>query len=112
MMPKWQLGRQMSGYDKMSIISSNRFKFDIWLLRFRAGAYIAPHVDTVTDRRHYRLNIFIKPAKVGGEFRVGSAIYQNRFMAFFRPDISIHSVSKVEVGTRYVLSIGFTLKGK
>lgn len=96
----------------MQLVSGKWIPFDLWLLRFKVGAYIPPHTDKVTDRRHYRLNIFIKPAKVGGEFRVGSAIYQNRFMAFFRPDISIHSVSKVEVGTRYVLSIGFTLKGK
>lgn len=109
---KWQNGRQKSGYDKLPIISASWLNFDLWLLRFKPGAYIAPHVDTVTDRRHYRLNIFIKPAKVGGVFRAGTVIYQNKFLAFFRPDISTHSVSKVESGTRYVLSLGFTLKGK
>ncbi|MNC17067.1 hypothetical protein D3C76_429790 [compost metagenome] len=112
MLFKWEIGRQQSGYDKMPIISSNRINFDLWLLRFKPGSYIAPHVDTVPNRRHYRLNIFIKPAKAGGEFRAGNVIYQNRFLAYFRPDISTHSVSKVESGTRYVLSFGFTLKGK
>jgi len=28
-------------------------------------------------------------------------------VAFFRPDVSKHSVTKVEGGTRYVLSIGW-----
>lgn len=102
----------MSGYDKLPIMSASWLNFDLWLLRFKPGAFIAPHTDQVTDRRHYRLNIYIKPAKVGGEFKADSVIYQNRYLAFFRPDITSHSVTTVESGTRYVLSFGFTLKGK
>lgn len=111
-LPKWKLGRQMSGYDKLSLISSNRLKFDLWLLRFREGAFIDPHVDTVTNHRHYRLNIYIKSAKVGGVFEADNVIFKNRFMSFFRPDITKHSVTKIERGVRYVLSFGFALKGK
>lgn len=102
----------MSGYDKLPLISAGWIPFDLWLLRFKQGAFIAPHIDPVTDRRHYRLNIYIKPAKVGGEFKSDFVIYQNRLVSFFRPDIAQHSVTKVENGTRYVLSFGFTLKGK
>lgn len=108
----WVHGRQHTGYQKMKLIESKLLKFDLWLLRYRRGAYIKSHIDPVPGGRHYRLNIFLKQALVGGEFRHGDVIFKNKFMVFFRPDISYHSVMEVKEGTRYVLSLGFVLKEK
>lgn len=107
---KWQTGRQNSGYDKLPLLQGK--KFDFWLLRFREGGYINWHVDKVDTGRHYRLNIFVKPAEIGGEFRTNGSIIKNRFFCLFRPDIHRHSVTPVNKGTRYVLSFGFVLKEK
>ena len=101
---QWVDGRRKSGYQKMKIFWSERFRFDLYLLRFNPGSYISSHVDPVVDGRHYRLNIYLKKAKIGGEFRHGQVIFKNRFMTFFRPDVSFHSVTEVVEGTRYVLS--------
>lgn len=108
---RWQKGRQQSGYDKMLLAQSMwPLPFDLYILRFPQGAEIAPHTDPVSFGRHYRLNIVIKRAKVGGEFHCATPIYENARIKFFRPDACEHSVSKIEEGTRYVLSIGWVLK--
>lgn len=109
---QWVAGRQNSGYETMKLAESKLIGFDLWLLRYKPGAYIKSHVDRVIGKRHYRLNIFLKQAKSGGNFRHGEVIFKNKFMVFFRPDISYHSVMEVEEGTRYVLSLGFVLKEK
>lgn len=107
-MLNWQKGRQEGGYDKLLIMMSAVIPFDIWLLRFPEGSHIAQHVDPVeVGHNHYRLNIIVKPAKRGGEFRVTNAIINWRFLKLFRPDVSPHSVTQVDEGTRYVLSIGW-----
>jgi len=81
--------------------------FDCYLLRFRSGAKIPSHIDPVTDKRHYRLNIIIRKAKQGGKFVCSDPIYSNRRIKLFRPDLSPHAVTKVTKGTRYVVSIGW-----
>ncbi len=108
---RWQKGRQKSGYDKMLLAQSLRpLPFDMYILRFPEGSEIAPHTDPVSLGRHYRLNIVLIPAKIGGEFFCATPIFENSRIKFFRPDACEHSVSKVEEGTRYVLSIGWILK--
>lgn len=109
---RWFPGRQHTGYDTMLLMESQWLKFDLWILRFKQGDYINRHVDETTGGRHYRLNIYLKNADVGGEFECVHPIIRNRFMTLFRPDITPHSVTKVEKGTRYVLSFGFVLKDK
>lgn len=107
-MLKWERGRQDGGYDKLLILSSAIIPFDIWLLRFPKGARIDEHVDPVdAEFNHYRMNVIVKPTKRGGEFRVTKAIINWRFLKLFRPDVSPHSVTQVDEGTRYVLSIGW-----
>ena len=105
---KWQKGRQLSGYDKMLLAGAYwPIKFDMYLLRFREGSEIEKHKDEVKKGNHYRLNIVIKKSKSGGEFVCENPIYENSRIKYFRPDISYHSVTKIEQGTRYVLSIGW-----
>ena len=81
--------------------------FDIYLLRFNEGQGIPPHVDEVERGEHYRLNMILKAPIQGGEFICDDPIYQNNRIKYFRSDKSRHSVTCVEKGNRYVLSIGW-----
>ena len=107
----WEKGRQKSGYDKM-LIASLPFPipFDFYILRFPEGSEIKPHTDPTGDRRHYRLNWIIKPAQKGGSFVCNNCIIRTRHFFLFRPDIEKHAVTKIEKGTRYVISIGWLRK--
>lgn len=105
---RWEGGRQDSGYEKLLLLGARwPIRFDLYLLRFREGAYIPLHVDKVKSGRHFRLNIVLRKAKLGGEFLCSSPIFESSRVKYFRSDISEHSVSKIEAGTRYVLSLGW-----
>lgn len=108
---RWQKGRQMSGYDKMLIIHGMwPLPFDCYILRFPVGAEIKSHVDQVKSGKHFRLNIVIKRAMNGGEFVCTHPIYTSKRIKYFRPDVCEHSVTRIEQGTRYVLSVGWIRK--
>jgi hypothetical protein len=66
----------------------------------------------VKEARHYRLNVVLKASPRGGEFVCATPIWQSRRIKFFRPDACEHSVTRVEGGSRYVLSLGWVLKGQ
>lgn len=105
---RWQRGRQDSGYDKMLLLQSMwPIPFDVYLLRFPTGSQIQPHVDQVERGAHYRLNLVLRRARSGGEFVCATAIRDSPRIKFFRPDVSEHAVTRIESGTRYVLSIGW-----
>ncbi len=106
---RWKRGRQQSGYDKM-LLATGRFPigFDCYLLRFPEGCEVPPHTDAVSGKRHYRLNIILKNARKGGLFICARPLFQNSRIKFFRPDQCEHSVTRVESGSRYLLSIGWT----
>ena len=108
---RWQSGRQRTGYEKMLLIA-NPFvlPFDCYLLRYKPGSGIPGHVDPVEGKRHYRLNIVLRRAESGGEFRCSAPLYNGRRVHLFRPDESEHSVTPVIKGVRYVLSIGWVRK--
>ena len=109
---KWIKGRQQSGYDKM-LLATAKFPipFDCYLLRFPEGSEIDTHTDPVDQgKRHFRLNIVLKHANVGGEFVADDSIVNWSRVKLFRPDITPHSVTRVERGTRYVLSVGWLRK--
>ena len=110
---RWRSGRQRSGYDKMLLAQSwLPLPFDLYLLRFPTGTEIGPHTDKVASGDHYRLNIILRPAQRGGEFQCADPIFVNRRIKLFRPDRSEHSVTRVDAGTRYVLSLGWVLHGR
>ena len=105
---RWRGGRQQSGYDKMLLLQSRYpLPFDVYLLRFGEGSGIPPHIDPVAAGRHYRCNIVLKRAKRGGEFVCSTPLFATERIKLFRPDACEHSVTRVERGTRYVLSIGW-----
>ncbi len=105
---RWRGGRQNTGYEKMLLLA-NPFvlPFDCYLLRYKQGSEIPVHTDPVDSKRHFRLNIVLKEAVRGGEFVCSNPIRETRRIKYFRPDQSAHSVTRVEEGTRYVLSIGW-----
>ncbi|WP_111977159.1 2OG-Fe(II) oxygenase [Algibacillus agarilyticus] len=110
---RWQSGRQQSGYDKLLLAFGYwPIKFDCYLLRFPTGSEIKPHTDNVTQGKHYRLNIVLKKAKIGGEFICHNPLFQTNRIKLFRPDISTHQVLKITAGTRYLLSFGWVLQTK
>ncbi len=105
---RWRGGRQRSGYEKMLLLQSPfPLPFDVYLLRFGEGSEVPPHTDPVAAGRHYRCNIVVRRAKRGGEFVCSAPIFATKRIKLFRPDACEHSVTRVEQGTRYVLSIGW-----
>lgn len=109
---RWREGRQETGYFKMLFLWSKfPVPLDIYLLKYPQGSIIPPHVDKVISGRHYRLNIILKNAQSGGLFVVKKCIFETQRIKFFRPDISEHSVTKIDNGERIVFSLGFILKG-
>ncbi len=109
---RWQRGRQGTGYDKLLLLATPFvIPFDLYLLRFPDGTEIPPHRDPVTSKRHYRLNIVLMRPRAGGEFICANPIFETKRIKLFRPDVSLHSVTQVQGGSRYVLSLGWVLKG-
>ena len=108
---RWKSGRQQSGYEKMLLLANPLLQpFDCYLLRYKEGAEIPEHTDPVDDKRHFRLNVVLREARIGGQFKCRDLIWETRRFKLFRPDQSPHSVTKVQNGTRYVLSIGWVRK--
>lgn len=103
----WEPGRIGTGYNKILLLQSGLLKFDIYLLYYPEGSEITPHVDIVCGKSHYRLNVMLKKAERGGEFVCENPIFRGFRMNLFRPDSSVHSVTKVEKGYRVMLSIGW-----
>jgi hypothetical protein len=105
---KWQEGRQKSGYMKMLLLTSHvPLPFDVYLLKYEKDSFVLPHTDEVESGQHYRLNIILRKAKLGGDFVCQGAIVDKERIKLFRPDLDEHSVSKIESGARLVLSIGW-----
>lgn len=110
---RWQRGRQGTGYDKMLLVTSPwPVPFDSYLIRYPDGSEIPPHVDPTPAGAHYRINVILKAPRSGGEFVCENAIFATRRLKFFRPDLAIHSVTRVQGGSRYVLSLGWVVKSQ
>ncbi len=131
----WTPGRQGTGYDISSIKGSASSgparsdrdvsppavarafahlgtpyeqSWDAYLIRYRDGAHIPPHVDPAQHgRRHRRLNALITQATGGGELRIGGALIalDPGDAVLFYPDLEVHEVAPV-VGTRLLFSVG------
>lgn len=108
---QWERGRKNSGYDKMLLLTGMwPIPFDCYLIRYPEGSQIKPHTDPVQVGRHFRLNIVLKEADVGGVFICDNPIFSSRWLNIFRPDVSEHRVTQVIFGSRYIFSIGWVLK--
>lgn len=101
----WVPGRQNSGYLKRLLARGPGF--DLYLLRYPSGSYIAPHTDPVPGRVHLRVNVLLKKPRSGGDF-TGEVVYVDRpRVKVFRSDRT-HSITPVE-GERLVLSLGLAV---
>lgn len=113
---KWVAGRQKTGYFILPLIWVTKkwspIPFDCYILKYPPGSYIPPHKDEPGFGRHYRINIVLKRSPKGGEFVSQNTIFKRGRVVLFRPDQSQHYVTKVEGGTRYVLSIGWIIGSK
>ena len=108
---KWENGRQGTGYRKMLLLTGTfPLPFDVYLINFPQGSRVTPHRDPVPKGRHYRLNVVLKEAEIGGTFICkGPLLFEKKRIKLFRPDIQIHAVSKILKGSRYLLSVGWVL---
>lgn len=105
---RWQRGRQGTGYDKLLLLELPwPLPCDCYLLRFPQGCEVPPHVDRVESGQHYRLNLILRSARCGGEFVCKAPLFASRRIKLFRPDVETHSVTRIEAGTRWVLSFGW-----
>ena len=109
---RWQPGRQGTGYDKCLLLTGLWPKpFDLYLLRYRTGQGIPPHRDPVPGARHFRANLILSQGQSGGAFKCETPLYASPRLFIFRSDLCEHSVEPMIQGTRYVLSLGWILKG-
>jgi predicted 2-oxoglutarate/Fe(II)-dependent dioxygenase YbiX len=123
----WTPGRQGTGYDILplqaalpatpgSLIARSlallgtpfeRY-WDVYLIRYRDGSFIAPHVDDAQHgKRHRRINAVLTPADAGGELTIAGqriALAIGDAVRFY-PDREVHEVTPV-VGTRLLFSVG------
>ena len=107
---KWVPGRLGTGYYKKLLLESERFNFDVYLLKFPEGSYADKHRDYAPEGyEHHRINMLLNENFSGGKFIMNSKAQTGRAFRF-RPDKFTHRVSKVKEGTRYVLSIGWLKK--
>lgn len=111
----WQSGRQGGGYDKLLLAKSERFKFDLYLLRFPEGSSVQVHRDPSPDGyEHHRINMTLRAAEKGGvtfiEQKNASMLPMRRAIYRFRPDRLWHYMSRVEKGSVLLLSLGFLKK--
>lgn len=107
---RWREGRQGTGYEKLLLlVNPYLLPFDLYILRYRQGSEIPLHTDPVEEKRHYRLNVELRSARVGGKFICEKPILELPRFKLFRPDASPHAVTRIEAGTRYVLSLGWVL---
>lgn len=105
---RWEEGRQQSGYDKMLLLwGLFPLPFDMYIIRYKIGSCITPHVDKVTSGEHYRINIVLQKATEGGDFVCESCILNTERIKIFRPDKYSHSVTEIKSGMRYILSVGW-----
>lgn len=80
-------------------------RLSIYLVHYAEGHRIMPHVDNVARGRLYKLNwVLVKPTR-GGEFACERTLF-NIFdrIVLFRPDLYPHRVSRIEAGSRWLLS--------
>lgn len=108
--PKWVGGRQGGRYFKFLIMTSGRFKFDMYLMKYPTGSFIDYHKDGAPEGlKHHRINFVLNKNFKGGKFIIKGKAQEGRIHKF-RPDIYKHKVTKIKEGTRYVFSIGYLRK--
>lgn len=105
----WEPGRQGTGYWKKKLWSF--WRTDAYILRYPEGSGVPWHRDPIPGRKHFRLNVVLRCARLGG-FVVVAGHHGIRLpgrLNLFRPDIQAHMVFRVLRGERWVLSFGLAV---
>ena len=99
--------REMPAKVKNRILFHSKW-LSLYLVRYPEGHKIAPHLDMVSEGKLYKFNCVLVKPRSGGEFFCERNIF-NLFgrLILFRPDLHQHSVSKIERGNRWLLSLAF-----
>lgn len=105
---KWSTGRREGGYKIKRLFQSKRLKMDSYLLYYPEGSEIPRHKDEVEKGKHYRINIELIKAKLGGKFLLeGKPRFKFWRIVCFSPSDQPHLVTKIKLGYRLVFSIGW-----
>jgi hypothetical protein len=111
---RWDSGRQGSGYAKFALAYSKRLKFDAYILRLPVGTHVPAHNDpSPAGFEHHRVNITLRSAAAGGvtQFENPNGAHTPAPRHYrFRPDLVRHSVSRIERGEIWILSVGWLRK--
>lgn len=77
----------------------------IYLVHYAAGHSVLPHLDMIPEGRLYKLNCVLVKPQAGGEFHCEKTILDllGRIV-LFRPDLYRHRVTRIERGSRWLLS--------
>lgn len=106
---KWGNDTYYTGYKIFTLLFTK--PFDCYLFCYKTGSYIPRHKDPSGGRKIYRLNIEIRKADRGGEFKCNDTIWKWRERIYlFRADTTYHYVTPVESGERWLFSLGFKPK--
>ena len=105
----WLPGRQNdSGYRKLKLFGiAWPIEADIHLIEFPVGSFVDHHVDPVKEGHHYRFQVILRHAGIGGKFFCWGPHWQGGRFAFFRSDRYEHEVTRVFAGKLLILSIGW-----
>lgn len=108
---KWQYGRQNTSYKKWQFLKLP--KMDAYFLHIHNGTEIPIHLDLAPNGyEHYRLNIVLKAPNLGGDLHCENCFINRKYLQFFKASSSRHSLSKIEDGEAFYLSIGWLKKTK
>lgn len=101
---------RMPGKVRNRVLFQSR-RLGIYLVHYSEGHCIMPHVDMVAEGRLYKLNLVLAKPVAGGEFACERTIF-NLFgrIVLFRPDLYRHRVSRIDRGSRWLLSFAMTLR--
>ena len=107
---KWGNDIHNTGYRIFTLFYSRKLRSDLYLFHYPQGSWIPKHKDPAKYGPHFRLNLEIVRPKKGGVFKCQNVVFScfNGRLFLFRADANYHSVSKIEEGSRWVLSFGFT----
>lgn len=108
----WRWGNDVhnTGYRIFTLMYIKKIRWDIYLFHYPEGSYIPKHKDPSKYGKHYRFNITLKKPKKGGEFKCRNVVFKWKRFCLFRADANYHRVTKIEQGSRWVLSFGFTFR--
>jgi len=107
-MSKWFSGRQGGGYEKLPLFISQRFKFDLYIIKIPEGTEISKHTDPVTPGyNHHRANFtfFGRPKQM----YVAGPIKRWWRFEYFRPDLYSHGL-KGQREDIWMISLGWLTK--